>query len=380
MSDATVSVLEVLCVEVSAKTTWIFVRLIGADGAEGLGEATLNDRTQEVLAAIPAAVGAVTASCASHAARTQAAAAHVPGVVGRAIASALEQAWLDREGERRGQPVFALLGGRRREAVPVYANINRGTLTRSPEDFADRAALAVASGYGAVKLAPFDGVSPDAPDGSERDGLIEAGLARIAAVVQRVGRTARVQVDCHSRLRIDELVHLAERVAAAGAVWLEEPVRETPAALAALARLRPRARALGLVVAGAENVPNLGDLAPFCVAGAYDVVMPDIVLAGGPSEAVRMGHLAAALGSAVSLHNPCGPVMDAHSAHVAAALPALHSLERQFAETPLYDELVIGGHAFAQGALTLAGAPGLGLRLRRDRPEIRPVARFDIGL
>ena len=99
--------------------------------------------------------------------------------------------------------------------------------------------------------------------------------------------------------------------------------------------------------------------------------MPDIILAGGPSEVVRIGYLAAAVGQAVSLHNPSGPVMDMHSAHVAASVPKLHSLERQFRESELYDALVERDQLFADGAYHLSDTPGLGLKVDWNSPSVK---------
>lgn len=377
---AGVSTLEVRRVAVSAKTTWLFLRLIGSDGVQGIGEATLNARTEEVLAALPQAVDALAGCRHGPAAKVAAISGRIPGVVGRAIASGIEQAWLDREGRRTGRPIFALLGGRRRDIINCYANINRGTLSRRPDEFADRAVRAVNAGYRSIKLAPFDGVQPQAADASRRSRLIEAGLERIRAVIERLGSTARVQVDCHSRFETGEVIDLLQQLAGVGISWLEEPVRETADTLSVLADVRKMAQSRRVLLAGAENAAALHELLPFLMAGAYDVVMPDIVLSGGPLEVVRMGHLSAALRASVSLHNPCGPVMDAHSAHVAIALPQLHSLERQFEETPLFDTLVRREHHLENGNLAVSDAPGLGLDLRLEHPGLDCVATHEAAI
>jgi len=352
--------LDVFTVDVSPKTTWIFVRL-EKDGLAGFGEATLNGRTGDVLAAVPAAAQAASEAPLGLGGKLAAVTARVEGVVGRVVASALEQAALDLEGRRTGRPVHALLSGAHRTLVPVYANINRGTLSRTPEEFAERAALAEGDGYGAVKLAPFDGVTP-APDGPDRDALVEAGFARIAAVAAAVRGRVAIQVDCHSRFRRDELGRLLARVAELGVSWLEEPTAEVEEAHAALAALREAGGRLGVRLVGAENVAGLAAILPFLARACYDVVMPDVLLAGGPAEVVRIGHLAAGLGTAVSLHNPSGPVMDAHSLHAAAALPQFHLLERQFRESGLYDAVVARrDFGLDAGRLPVPQSAGVGL-------------------
>ncbi len=371
--------LDVYTVDVSDKTTWIWFRLRDDEGRDGVGEATLNNRADDVIAALPAAVEAVsTNGNLGLAGKLRAVRGQIPGLIGRGIASAIEQCWLDLEAKRIGQPVHAMLGGRYRSAVPCYANINRGTLSRSPQEFAERAALAVEDGFPAIKMAPFDNVTPDKQDKARRDAWIEAGCERIQAVVDRLDGTGRVQVDCHSRFRPEEASAVLERLAAVGVAWFEEPILETEAAFPAITDLRGLAQQRGVVLAGAEQAAGLAEFAPFCHARCYDVIMPDIILAGGPTEVVRIGHLAAALGQAVSLHNPSGPVMDMHSAHVAAAVPELHSLERQFRESPLYDDLVQRSHAFSQGTYQLGNEAGLGLSVDWDAPILEKRFTADI--
>ncbi|MEM6498107.1 MAG: mandelate racemase/muconate lactonizing enzyme family protein [Pseudomonadota bacterium] len=372
--------LKAYSVNVSSKTTWIWFRLLDEHGTEGVGEATLNNRTDQVFSALPEVVSAISKCPFGLNAKLDAAASAAPGVVGRVVRSALEQATLDLDAKVRGFPVYERLGGHFRTEVPCYANINRGTLSRQPNEFADRAELAIEDGYSAVKLAPFDDVTPEASDIDTRCRLIEGGIGRVAAVCDRLGARGGVNVDCHSRLRPQEVGEILGRLAQFGISWFEEPVRETEAVLHDITGIRRHAQELGVTLAGAENAAGLAEFVPFCSARCYDVIMPDIVLAGGPSEVIRIGHLAAAFDQAVSLHNPCGPVMDMHSAHVAAALPQLHSLERQFRESELYDELVDRQHSFSSGGYHMAALPGLGLTVDWSHPAVRCVFEAAIDL
>ncbi len=86
--------------------------------------------------------------------------------------SAIEQALWDLVGKALNAPVHVLFGGRLRDHLPVYANINRATAARTPEGFAENAAAAVADGNGfmALKAAPFDGF----PALTESDDVVTA--------------------------------------------------------------------------------------------------------------------------------------------------------------------------------------------------------------
>jgi galactonate dehydratase len=145
--------------------------------------------------------------------------------------------------------------------------------------------------------------------------------------------------------------------------WLECPVPEVPEMLDTLRALRRAANAIGVRLAGCEEMSQVAGFAPFL--DVYDVMMPDAKYVGGLREMLRVAETLQAHGVAFSPHNPSGPVCHAASLHVCAVVPALDRLEMQYAETPRFDEIV--GHALPRasgGAFALPAAPGLGVRLR----------------
>src|SRR6185312_14082862 len=164
-------------VRVSSKTRWLFLEVHAGSGLAGLGEASLQGREAMVKQAgdrfAPALLGM---------------AAEPAGVIGRcetlaeaAFLSAVDQALHDIAARREGKRLVDHLGGARRERVPLYANINRRTVDRSPAGFADSARLALESGFTAFKLAPFDEVDDAARRGGRTVEAMRPALARIAA-------------------------------------------------------------------------------------------------------------------------------------------------------------------------------------------------------
>ncbi|HVJ23241.1 MAG TPA: hypothetical protein VM756_04815, partial [Burkholderiales bacterium] len=98
---------EARSVRVTARTVWTFARLVAQDGSEGWGEASLEGRSGEVEAAIqacalPIRLGAVPTD-----------------LVKAAAYSAVEQALWDLAARNAGRPIAELLGGARRERVPL---------------------------------------------------------------------------------------------------------------------------------------------------------------------------------------------------------------------------------------------------------------------
>lgn len=306
-----------LALRVTPRTTWTFARVRADDGTEGWGEGTLEGRSAEVAAHIEAFNGRLPAL------------GPVPADLARAAAySAVEQALWDLKARASGRALVELLGGAKRGRVPLYANINRGTLDRSPAGFAARAAEAVALGFGAIKIAPFDDKTQ--------------AYARIAAAAEAIAGRAELQVDCHWRFDEKEAREALAECARLGVTWFECPLPELPEHYPAIRRLRGQANAAGLRLAGAETFIGADGFRPLLEQGLYDVVMPDVKYAGGLAECLRIAELAERHGVACSLHNPSGPICHAHSLHLSAALAGEERLEYQHGETPRFYSIAPG--------------------------------------
>jgi galactonate dehydratase len=114
---------------------------------------------------------------------------------------------------------------------------------------------------------------------------------------------------------------------------------ETSTTIDALKRLRARANAIGVRLAGCESMTALAAFAPFLDAGAYDAIMPDVKYAGGLAELLRIGEAAQRRGVLCSPHNPTGPIAHLASVHVAAVLDGCPFLEFQYGESAHFLEL-----------------------------------------
>ncbi len=346
---------------ISAKTDWTFVLVACSDGIVGLGEATLSGAGDALFAFAPLLerrlVGRPAMPNAVLAVRDEMRA----GLVQAAVSSAAEQALWDAEGQRQGRSVADLLGGSLRERVPLYANVNRGIERRTPEGFAAAANRAVAAGYDAVKIAPFDGL--DEPAAIAAEPLFSAGLERIEATCDVVRGRARVMVDCHWRLDERLASRLLDAAARLDLFWIECPLPEAAGYLPALRRVRGKATEVGVRLAGMEKGTCLADFAPYLAEGLYDVLMPDVKYVGGLAATRHLAALAAESGVLIAPHNPSGPVCHAASVQVAATLANLLFLEVQFEESPLFETLVDAPILQAGGTAPVAHRPGLGLAL-----------------
>jgi galactonate dehydratase len=368
-------------INVTPKTNWCFLEVRTADGLTGIGECTLANQEGLLEAEAARLAANVTGEDARHRNRLARLIPHAPGgMVAATVLSAFEQALCDLAAQRAGQPLHLFLGGALRDPVRLYANINRGANPRSPDGFAAAATRAVAQGFGAVKLAPFEPMVWE-------DGFTEAnraayaeGLARIAAVRAAVGPGIEVMVDAHWRFSPGGAAGLVRDVAGFRLFWLECPVAE--ANHAEIRRLRDMANNRGMRLAGAESLAGLVAYRPLVEAGCYDVLMPDVKHAGGIEEIRRIAALAQTAGVEIGPHNPTGPVCHAHSVHLCSVVPNFVLLEVQFGETEAFFTIVEGEPLrFVNGAAPLPQAPGLGVRLaagphagwkRMDRPWLDP--------
>jgi galactonate dehydratase len=363
--------LTIIHAPVTPKTVWTFLTVDTSDGVTGTGEATLNNRQQDLDAAFdritPSAIGAPAIPQSAHLSPLP------DDLPSAAVISGLDQALWDIAAQRADRPLASLLG-QQRDTIQLYANINRRTEPRMPGAFADSAKLAAAQGFTAVKLAPFDEVTP----ANASMDMCAPGLARIAAARAALPDHCALYVDCHWRFTpavADAIIpHLAER----GVAWYECPIEETADAIPHLKHLRHRANANGMVLAGLETMIGVAAFQPFAEAGAYDVMMPDIKYIGGIDEMRRTADLLTRHGIVTSPHNPTGPICHAVSIALCAALPQTGRLELQLDETPLFDDLVAGAcPSPAGGAVTVPTAAGHGLSLASaPLDRLRSVRKF----
>ena len=358
--------LEVFRLPVNRRGDWLIVRLRTDAGLVGLGDASHGGDDALTIRYLKRFAdrlrGHPIDAIERFSAVTRPIAAAAPAASAIVAASAIEQCLWDLNGHARGLPVSALFGGALRRRVPLYANINRSTEPRTPDGFAAMAERAVAAGFDAVKLAPFDALPADLSRGTDVSALIDRGVASAAAVRAAIGPRRRLLIDAHSRFTRDEGLAVLARLEPLDLYWLEEVT--PPADLPAINRAAP------MPVAGGEAIRFASGFAPYLRGGAVDVAMPDVKLCGGPSEMKEIGRLAGSLGLQVSPHGPASPIGGVVAAHVAATLPNFAILEHAFGEVPWRADIIDPVEDVGGGALTLSDRPGLGVSL-----NLRELAR-----
>jgi galactonate dehydratase len=345
-------------VRATERTVWLLVRLRSDAGVDGLGEASdafgIYATTAEDVAAMRVELErqvAVLKGRSPFDVEYFRQTVTVRDLLARTVHSALEQAMWDMAGKVLGVPVFELLGGKVRERLAIYANINRTARPRTPEGFAATAKRAVAAGFGAVKLAPWDNFV-------DSEAFVEQGIACLYAVREAVGPGVKIMTDCHSFFTAGRAVAVAKKLERVGLDWFEEPVE--PEKTAETLAIR---RAIKQEMAGGEFLFGVRGFEPLCREKAVDTIMPDVKHCGGVLELTRIAAMADVYGVTVAPHNPSGPVAMAASVQLCAGMKNFRILELQWGEVDWRGQLVGPAERFEKGTIAVPEGAGFGITL-----------------
>jgi mandelate racemase len=266
----------------------------------------------------------------------------VQGIVRMAI-SGLDVACWDALARAADLPLIRMLGGVPRP-VPAYNSNGLGLM--APEAVADEAEALLEGGFRAVKL---------------RLGYptLEADLAAVHAVRNRVPDRIRLMVDFNQALTLAEAVRRGRALDGEGVYWIEEPIRHDDYPGNAEV-----AGALATPVQIGENFSGPQAMAAALGAKACDYVMPDLERIGGVSGWQQAAGLAAAAGIEMSSH-----LFPEVSSHLLAATPTAHWLEYVDWANPILRDPV----RIVDGAAVIPDRAGSGLDWDEDA-----VARYRI--
>ncbi len=340
-------------VDVNGQHHWVFVHVRTDEGVDGLGElnpsaprsavlSALKEIEREVMGEDPRQIERLTA-------RLKPRPEDRPAV--HALC-AFEQGLWDILGKWLDAPVHALLGGRCRDSIPVYANVTRAALDGTPEDFVRQAMGAVGDGHTAVKIAPFDGRF------GAGNTLIDHGLQCVHAVRDAIGPDIDLLLDCYGRFSLEEARRIVDGLRGVDLYWLEEPVGERD-----LDGYRQIRRESGWRIAGGERAMLIEGFWPLFDAEAMEVIMPDVTIAGGMGELKKIASIAESRGQLTAPHGPFGPVTVAAHVQIMASHPGFLILEYAWGQVPWREGLVSPAERVVNGRLDIPDRPGLGLSL-----------------
>jgi galactonate dehydratase len=354
------------------RANFVFVVLETDSGLKGVGEGTLEMRERAVAAMIEECGRALIGQdpfAAEHHVETMLRESYWrTGPVLRSALSALEGAMLDIKGKALGVPVYQLLGGKQRDAVRCYANA-WFTGAREPEEFARKAEAALEMGFRALKWDPF-GTAWMQMDGAAR----RKSVANVRAVRDAVGPDVELMIEGHGRLDVPTAIAMAQELAPFRPAWFEEPI--PPDSIDAMAEVK---RFSPIPIATGERLYEPHRFQELLAKGAVDILQPDVCHAGGLAETKRIAWLAQLAFKPVAPHNPMGPIGNAMTLHLAAAIPNFMILETMATDVPWRAEIVPGEDlVLREGWMTIPDRPGLGIELDEAACARHPYRVYDL--
>ena len=338
---------------------WLFVRVEDGAGGVGWGEGSLEGHGEAVAGAFDALRDRFIGHDANRIEDIwqvgYRGGFYRGGPVLMSALAGLEQALWDLKGKRFGLPAWEMLGGRVRDRVRAYAWIGGDR----PDEIAEAAAARRSQGFSAVKMnatAELDWI------GTPR--VFDEVIKRVEAA-QAAGMD--VGLDFHGRVHRPMAKQLAKVLEPMGLLFIEEPLlSENPEGLRQIADMVSTPIALG------ERLYSRWDFKPFFLAGAVDIIQPDLSHAGGLLECRKIAAMAEAFDVAVAPHCPLGPLALAACLQLAACTPNVAIQEMSLGihynvgadlYTYVSDPAVLTP---VDGYLPIPAGPGLGVTINED--------------
>ena len=341
------------------RTNWVFVKVYTDEGIDGVGEATLEYKEKALIGAVEHIkeylVGKNPLDIEKHWHAIYRDAYWRGGAVLMSALSAVEMALWDILGKSLGVPVYQLLGGKVNDKVRIYVN-GWFAGAKEPEEFAEKAKIAVQKGITAMKWDPF-GKNYLNISGAELD----KALRNIAAVREAVGNSVDLLIEGHGRFNVPTGIKIAKELEQFKPMFFEEPV--PPDNLDALKMVRDKSP---VAISAGERLYTRWDYRPMFDKMAADYIQPDISHAGGIMELKKIAAEAESRYIPFAPHNPSGPVANAATLQLAATCPNFEILEIMYSDVEWRSDVTNEALEYSDGYITIPDKPGLGIEINEE--------------
>ncbi len=314
--------------------------------------------------------------------------------------SAIDTALWDVMGQRSGQPIYGLLGGKVRDRIPIYNTCVDTEAYDDQEAFLHRpAGLAkdlLSQGIRAMKIFPWDRFAPamksaaplgpagfkaKGPSGSflsSRD--LDAGLSIVKAIRDAVGSDIEIIIEGHSRWDLNCAIRIGKALEPYDVLWMEDIIK--PDSVGDLSRLVNETRVPQSV---SERLFTRFAYRKVLEAHAAHIIMPDLIWTGGITEARKIAILADSFHLPIAPHDCTGLVTIFANLHLCAVsnnamiLESVRGFYRGWYKSVYTNNVSIEG-----GYASFPTLPGLGTQLKPEfladpRTSIRVSARTGVG-
>ncbi|XP_013408765.1 uncharacterized protein LOC106172549 [Lingula anatina] len=269
--------------------------------------------------------------------------------------SAVDLALWDLLGKLRGEPVYALLGGKTKDRLPVYCT------TARPD---------IAKEFG------FVGSKIPCPYGPSAGN---EGLKKNAEFVkgwrEKVGPDFPLMLDCYMALTVPYAISLARELEPFNIKWMEEFL--PPDDYDGYAAVRQALQGSKLLLTTGEHEYTRYGYRQLIANRCVDILQPDITWLGGMTEARRIVAMASAYDIMVIPHG--SSVYSYHLQYAFSNCPLAEFINlspKADKIIPYFGDLFTDEPLPKDGFIDLPDRPGFGVTLRKDQ-LVRPYPRSD---
>jgi len=250
-------------------------------------------------------------------------------------------------GKSLNVPVWRLLGGRRAERMPAYASggwADAANIGAQLQGYCDK------GGFRAVKM---------------RVGIMDGSPARSAervrAARQALGPDIKLMADAHGTWTVAEAKAFCRMVEDCDLFWFEEPVTADDKQGQAEVR-----RSSAVPISSGESEFTRHDFRELAELRAADVLQPDLAIAGGLTEGLRIAAIASAFNLRLAPHLWSGAPAFAAGLHLAATSSAGFIMEYSLGHNPMLHDLIEEDFPVSDGMIEIPDRPGLGITVREQ--------------
>ncbi len=347
------------------RTNWVFVKVYTDEGIDGVGEATLEYKEKALLGAVEHIkeylVGKDPRDIEKHWHSIYRDAYWRGGAVLMSGLSAVETALWDILGKSLNVPVYRLLGGKVNEKVRIYVN-GWFAGAKEPEEFAEKAKIAVKRGVTAMKWDPFGKNYLNISNAE-----LDKALRCVGAVREAVGNGVDLLIEGHGRFNIPTGIKIAKELEQFKPMFFEEPV--PPDNIEALKAVRDKSP---VAISAGERLYTRWDYRRMFDSMAADYIQPDISHAGGIMELKKIAAEAESRYIPFAPHNPSGPVANAATLQLAATCPNFEILEIMYSDVDYRKDVTTEELHYEDGYISIPDKPGLGIEINEEECAKHP--------
>ncbi len=273
--------------------------------------------------------------------------------------SAFDIACWDIIGKQFGAPIHQLIGGEFRTKIRLYSNGWYDNCV-TPEQFGKRAKKFAVTGYTGLKFDVFGNYY----DYIDQKGL-ELAYKRVKAVRDATDGKVDLLIEHHGRFNPNSAIMIAKKLREFDPLFMEEPIH--PDNLDGLKKYRS---ATDVRVALGERLLTKEQVVYVLSNNLADFLQIDITNIGGVTQARKVCAIAEAYGVEIAFHNAFGPIQNAVTIQLDAAIPNFLIQESFYDVFPAWKrELVRNQSKIEEGFTIVPTKPGLGVEVNEKVME-----------